>query len=339
LRSAGIEDPGLRALYGSIYRAFRRRRSLLLLDLQKQVQIEELPWVQVIERYRSQDLPAAHIALQALAETAVLALKAFPQAMLPNKLIQEFVALARGANLPLPLTEEVAADIFMGQFSRKFSDAVGVAAKTLSGSIYARYYAIDYDHVVAELSKAVAASDGNTRGPGALAQLCAVRAGASLGTYRPAINGQVIEQQLILTTHNLAALTSLPEVRESLAGRWDVLAKHCFAWLVEHLQLPDAGRHVALLRIKNAAYAWRQMVFFLSQDETRVEGFLSWAREHLIEQPGDFVLRFEPALSGLEDAVNGRSGAGSSGHVFVGWTSGRHWVMPPKTEGVASHRD
>ena len=37
---------------GEIYRAFRRRRSLLLLDLQSQVRIEELPWVRAIEGIR-----------------------------------------------------------------------------------------------------------------------------------------------------------------------------------------------------------------------------------------------------------------------------------------------
>ena len=45
IRSAGIADPALRQLYAAIYRAFRQRRSLLLLNLEKQVQIEELPWV------------------------------------------------------------------------------------------------------------------------------------------------------------------------------------------------------------------------------------------------------------------------------------------------------
>lgn len=53
LRAAGITDPGLRELYASIYRAFRRRRSLLLLNLQKQVRIEELPWVACIDRFRA----------------------------------------------------------------------------------------------------------------------------------------------------------------------------------------------------------------------------------------------------------------------------------------------
>ncbi|HEV3079211.1 MAG TPA: hypothetical protein VGY66_05505 [Gemmataceae bacterium] len=45
LRAAGIADPALRRLYAAVYRAFRRRRSLLLLNLESQVKVDELPWM------------------------------------------------------------------------------------------------------------------------------------------------------------------------------------------------------------------------------------------------------------------------------------------------------
>jgi hypothetical protein len=41
-------DPSARVLYATSYRAFRRRRSLLLLWLQHQVRFSELPWVAVL---------------------------------------------------------------------------------------------------------------------------------------------------------------------------------------------------------------------------------------------------------------------------------------------------
>lgn len=72
LRAAGIADRALRDLYAAHYRAFRHRRSLLLLDLQKQVQIEELPRMRSIDRHRGADLPAAELSKQALVETSVL---------------------------------------------------------------------------------------------------------------------------------------------------------------------------------------------------------------------------------------------------------------------------
>ena len=62
LHAVGIADPLLRQLYAAIYRAFRRRRSLLLLDLQSQVRIEELPWVAAIDQFRSGSLSAQELA-------------------------------------------------------------------------------------------------------------------------------------------------------------------------------------------------------------------------------------------------------------------------------------
>lgn len=342
LRAAGITDRALRELYAAIYRAFRRRRSLLLLDLQKQVQMEELPWVRVLERYRSESLTATELAKQALVEVCALTLKAFPHAIVPNKLLQEVVALAKTAQLPLPITEELAADIFMGRFSPKFIDAVREAGSMLRGSLYARYYAIDYDDIVEKLAKTGNASRGGPSEPDALAQLCALRAGVTLGTYRPAINGQAIEQQQILTTHNLASIASLPGVQEALAGRWHELARHCFDWIVDHLQLPDAGYQVALHRLKNSAYAWRQMVFFVSKDNGEVDRFLQWVSERLSNEPADFQRRFEPAVAGLAQAA-GRAlqtdvDVAVQPVTFLGWTSKRHWLLPPQANAEPTVR-
>ena len=113
----GIADVALRTLYVSIYRAFRQRRSLLLLNLKRQVQLAELPWVAAMDALRGQDGGEAQASRAALEELVVMALKAFPHAVLPNKLVREMDSLATSAGLKLPLTEELAADIFMGEFS------------------------------------------------------------------------------------------------------------------------------------------------------------------------------------------------------------------------------
>ena len=120
VRAAGLADPALRRLYGAVYRAFRRRRSLLLLNLESQVKLEELPWVKAINRYRADGLNAKEQARQTLEQVVVQAITAFPQQILPNKLLQEVRSLADGAGLRLPIVDEVAADIFMGEFSEKF---------------------------------------------------------------------------------------------------------------------------------------------------------------------------------------------------------------------------
>ena len=48
IRASSIVSEELRRVYVQIYRAFRRRRSLLLLNLETQVKLEELPWVRAV---------------------------------------------------------------------------------------------------------------------------------------------------------------------------------------------------------------------------------------------------------------------------------------------------
>ena len=74
--------------------AFRRRRSLLLLNLESQVELSELPWVAVIDPYRRTGLDARERARQTLEQLVTVAATGFPQQILPNKLLQEVRALA-----------------------------------------------------------------------------------------------------------------------------------------------------------------------------------------------------------------------------------------------------
>ena len=180
VRAAGIGDPQLRTLYGEIYRAFRRRRSLLLLDLQSQVRIEELPWVRAIEGIRSESLSTMAVARQTLAELATVTVSSFPQTIVPNKVIQEFRALAKGAELTLPLVDELATDIFVGRFSEVFVKAAKVAEGMLQGTLYERYYDIDFREIH-QLEVSATGGKSNPADDDALATLCASRAGVASG--------------------------------------------------------------------------------------------------------------------------------------------------------------
>ncbi len=336
LRAAGIADPVLRPLYAAIYRAFRRRRSLLLLNLEKQIQIEELPWIAAIERFRSADLSSRELAKQALEEITVLVLISFPHAILPNKLLQELRALAKGAGLDLPLVEEVAADIFMGEFSGKFLQSAKVAAGLLEGTLYATYFGIDYE----EIRKIPQEDDGAKRAslwqragtytPDGFVRLCASRAGVSLGAWDVAVNGMIIEQQQILTTQNLAALFTGLDLADALRGRPGEMARRCFAWICKRHQMKIDKWHARLIMLKNTAYAWRQMIFFLALlPPPKVTEFLDWAEGHLDAQAEDFRDRFRPALKGLMLAAAGRAlEEEPEARRFLGWSKARHWLLP-----------
>ncbi len=122
-------DERLATLMAATYEAFRRRRSLLLLNLEHQVTVDELPWVRAVAGFRGGN-DGARDAFVRLGE---LALDAFPATPLPNPLIAELDTLAREAKLDLPFTEELAADIFMGRFSPKFKRAAQLAADPARG--------------------------------------------------------------------------------------------------------------------------------------------------------------------------------------------------------------
>lgn len=332
LRAASLGDGALRVLYAATYRAFRRRRSLLLLNLQKQIQIEELPWIAAIEAFRAVDATSAQAASQALNEFASIAIEGFPQTMLPNKLLQEFSALALEAGESLPLTEELAADIFMGRFSPKFTEAVHIAGQQLRGSLYACYYRLDWEDILSRIPKE--GEQAESRAPDPLAVLCAERAGETLGTWRPASNGRILEEQLIITSHNLALLFGRPDIRRHFSGRTHELAQACFEWVLNHLQLPTADWRTELQRIKNAAYAWRQMVFFLSLDPSHIQAFFTRAEDLLGKQPADFAARFRPALQGLKKANDSseqwlRSKAEPP---FLGWRDSHRWRRTSASE-------
>ena len=337
IRAAGIRDPRLRGLYAAIYRAFRRRRSLLLLNLEKQVQIEELPWIAAIDGFRGENLSSRELAGQTLEETALLVLSSFPHAVVPNKLLQEMRALAGDASLDMPLVEELAADIFMGEFSPKFLESAKRAADFLDGTLYAVYYGIDREEIrripeKKEKVKRVWFRRSKMEEHNRFARLCALRAGVSLDTWDPAINGMIIEQQQILTTQNLAALFCALDLAEALRDRLSEMARHCFRWVCRRQQTKTAGWRSRLKMLKNTAYAWRQMIFFLSLvDRDEIAEFIGWAQKHLEKQSEDFRVRFHPALKGLMLAAQGRSldsesAASKGARRFLGWSKTGHWL-------------
>ncbi|GEB57390.1 hypothetical protein [Streptomyces gardneri] len=330
-------DPSLRTLTAATYRAFRNRRSLLLLNLAHQVRADELPWVRAVAGHgsdadtRARARAAAEAVLRRLGDLAV---GAFPGTLLPNPLVREMSQLARQADLSAPFTEELAADIFMGTFSPKFLTAARIAADLLEDSLYTRYYGIDCA-AVRNLAVVHAVDNlGRTR-PARTApafdRLCGERAGTDTArSWSPAGNGTVIEQAQILTTHNLAVLVRHAGIAPE-AG-WEALAEKGFD-AVCRLVARVHGHPRPLGTIKDAAYAWRQTLFFLSlcppgRQATLVQQMAAQAAE----QPWHTAARLAPAIAGLRLVAGGGTfdtdGTALNGLArrFQGWTTTGHWM-------------
>lgn len=344
IAAAGIDDPVCRDLFARTYAAFRRRRSLLLLNLEHQVQLEELPWIGALGLFRQKDIASTDLAAQSLRDLALLTLEHFPHTIVPNPLLREFSALADKANIDVPFVEEIAADIFMGTFTKKFSDAAALSSRLMEGTLYARYYDLPLGKAdTGARARGLPSRWGKKTDPG-FDSLCATRAaeavsGKDEGGY-VAKNGAVLEQMQVLTTYNLSSLVVGLELRDELRRRGAHLASKALRWaFARQTRLPE-GYMPRLRTTKNTAYAWRQAIFFLSfVDERRQRGVLAdLMGEFAGGDPATFA-RLQPAFAGLKAVMGGArfdaAGRGPHGERrFLGWALGRHWALPGEPEAT-----
>lgn len=270
VKSEKIDDPMLAGLFTQVVQAFNRRRSLLLLNLQSQVKINELPWVPLLESITpvNEDIRrrnADHLITQMVTQT----FEYFPFTVLPNPFLkslgQVIKELPESAMKQPPLTEELAADIFQHQFSEKYLKAAKQAASLMQGTLYEKYYGLDYG-IIASLET-----------PDALYDLCLQKSDASVNSHtygdrvyryaRPSESGKIIEWQQVITTHNLATLTNTINLCEHLRSEDGKKLSHKVAdWIVTKCTRYNPGNpdQIRLQEHKNVAYALRQMLFFLS---------------------------------------------------------------------------
>lgn len=338
IRARPIKDDQLRRVFAATYLAFRSRRSLLLLNYASQVRFEELPWIAAIDDLTADDPSGYKAAEQLLARTAVLAIRHFPGTIFPNKFVRELYALGTSANRELPWVYEIASDIFMGNFGASFLANAKLAAKPLQGTLYERYYGVSFEQVLrmpmppkTENSPAISAEFSK------YVQSLVPASKPDAKTSFVVANALQIEQSQLLTTHNLATVIEALSLNDTLREYYSLLAAGCLETVIAKLKrLPKGNWRIEMQRAKVAAYAWRQMLVFLSlctDDEVRT--FMRMLDTRVAAQPQEFQRRFAPATKGLALVVAGDrfgpDGTHPSGaRRFLGWNAGRHWILPPQ---------
>jgi hypothetical protein len=337
-------DPTLGEVMARNYEAFRKRRSLLLLDLNKQVQVNELPWVQALTPYLQHDEDATKTVLRVL---GAMTLRRFPGTLIPNPMTRELASLARQTSVETPFLEELAADIFEGTFSEKFLTATKIAGMYLRGSLYSRYYDIDYEAIG---SFPEAGPSKGARTSAEFDSLCNQRTEMNnCGGRWIVVNGATIEQAQILSTHNVAQLLfSLglfvpgetvdvedlnSGVRSSLNSReMASMVDSAFAVVLWNLRNALTSRR-PLGFVKDMAYAWRQMIVYLcalpQQDQK------DWIVRHTeAAESSSGSDRYRRCLTlmlgGLRHCAEGgvfeADGSCPGGRRLVGW-SAAPWVL------------
>lgn len=318
-RAYADEDVGL--LIAETYKAFTRRRSLLLMDLSSQVRFDELPWVKPMIGERLN--PECYIS--AALRLAAYAIGFFPGTVLPNPLVEQLNALYWLAGKQRPFLAELAADIFTGHFTQKFDDAAFTAAGLLGGTLYERYYGIDYTRF--EKRPAAASVSGKSQEtPDSLMDLV-VEEYMDINNMHSqnfvVNNGMHIECAQIYTTHNLAALVT---ENIKLECSYEELACKAFdlslRLTVRSIKAKQQGNNY-LRAIKNAAYAWRQALFFLSLSPAEtVDETIRTAEESFLGSLGKDITYelFKRLKTSVHDQCTKEEA-----QPFLGWISGPHW--------------
>jgi threonine/homoserine/homoserine lactone efflux protein len=85
-------------------------------------------------------------------------------------------------------------------------------------------------------------------------------------------------------------------------------------------------------RVKDLAYAWRQMVFFLARQQSPAQReFVEWANDRLASRTPQVLAKIRPAVDGLNHVVAGgtfdAAGLGGIGRRLLGWSIDRHWML------------
>ncbi|EWC62334.1 hypothetical protein UO65_2321 [Actinokineospora spheciospongiae] len=331
LTAANFADPVAAGLHERLYTAFRRRRGLLLLNLEQQVHFEELPWVSALAVLRGSGTDTV-AARRALEQATKLTLTAFPHAITPNPLVTELRALAAQAGLKPPLVQEVAADIFTGTFTPQWHAAALVASEFTAGTLYASYYDLPPVTRWSEPTRSRFTLRWGKKVAEDFTHLCEQRAREAGRSSYPSGNGTLLEQSQILTTHNLAALVHALDLGDWLREQAPDLAARAFGGAVRLLAQRPAHHHAELIQVKNAAYAWRQAIFFLGFCDPITQRSQVTALHGEVAEAG-IGDRFAPVLEGLVHVLGGGrfTEAGTTpsgtGRRFLGWAAYRHWYI------------
>ncbi|MDR1137967.1 MAG: hypothetical protein LBK91_06555 [Synergistaceae bacterium] len=333
------DDENIALLMAETYKAFSRRPIPRHTQPPKG-EYDELPWVKPLKRERRgvYGVTAALRVDAALRADAALrvagySLDFFPGVILPGTFVSLLNELYRMSGRERPFISEPAADIFMGRFtfdseeSKTFAKAALTAANLLCGSLYEKYYGLDYG-VFKKHAADLRLGQNNKEKSGYEAGLVKIfeRTVRESAPPDPALawndgvsNGMLIELAQIYATDNLATIVAEGVQLEHSYGELAFMACEYSLRLIKKALRPNV-RNVLRLT-KNAAYAWRQSLFFISlAPREAVDTFLSGSENLSASLLGTEITA--QLFTGLRIAANGGSPEKEGYRPFKGWISG-----------------
>ena len=116
-------------------------RSLLLLNLESQLKITEIPHYNILNTiYKKNTKSSNKLMLVKIITTNYV--KWFAADLMPNRVTKMLYNLVNEFDSTVGFCEEIACDIFQRRFSKKYDISLNIAKKHMINTLYSNYYNI-----------------------------------------------------------------------------------------------------------------------------------------------------------------------------------------------------
>lgn len=240
-----------------IYKGFKNMRSLLLLNLESQLKLCEIPQYKVLcDVYKCNKRSSNKLILSKLLVSYYI--NWFPEIIMPNRVVKMLYNLLKCEEKDLGLCEEIACDIFMGRFGEKYDTSLNIAQRNMCYTLYSKYYNIDKYYVC-----------GNSNLTKLSLELKEQYYGVSTYKYRNTNeNGQQLQAALILTTHNNIQLDRFVDELDVLKILKTITFK-----LLNTLE----GGWMPSLSCSEIGHCWRNFMYYVSKcSMCEISKYLYW---------------------------------------------------------------
>ncbi|PVZ98491.1 hypothetical protein BB558_005517 [Smittium angustum] len=341
MRASVVTDPSLNYLFEQLLYSFSKRRSYLLLNYESQIKTKDIPWIKPIMQFSTGDCKDE--AFEFCRKVLKNVVFNFPSTLLPNKFISQIQPLINMAGLKdsVVFSEELAADIFMGSFTKKYAVGFESNINYTRRTIYDKYYELDSDKLISEL-RAINLSSENSKDSKFderteyFTSMCYHRADifSNISTQANHLvsNGMIIEQSQILTSHNLSLIFGELEVDEMLRQNINDVISRCLKGVMRSIKVSlimkksrSNNKNVRYASImsyyKQTAFSFRNLVFYISVKQ-KLGDSLDDIIDLISSVLGNKNMDLEGYKGYFDDLLGVMKGNERQGQMFLGWKSG-----------------
>ena len=236
-----------------LYKSFKNMRSLLLLNLESQLKINEIPQYNVLCKVYKKDKSSNSLILSKLLLSYYT--EWFPGDIMPNRVVKMFYNLLKSEDKNLGLCEEIACDIFQRRFGEKYDTSLNIAKNNMINTLYSEYFELDDIY----------------KNPLNLTNLSLTLKEKYYGNnnaYWTNSNGQQIHASMVLTTHNLTQLDRFLDNLDVLKVLRNITFK-LLNLLVNY--------RIESLECSQIGHCWRNFMYYASKcSMCDISKYLNW---------------------------------------------------------------